>query len=59
MLLAGTPLFEQQDLIMQFIREYVIEGKNLRIHTKVERIDGERQPTNFSVKDYLKKNYSK
>lgn len=58
-MLAGTPLFEQQDLIMQFIREYVIEGKNLRIHTNVERIDGERQPTNFSVKDYLRKNYSK
>ena len=57
--LAGTPLFEQQDLIMQFIRDYVIEGKHLRIQTDVESIGGERQPTNFSVKDYLRANYAK
>lgn len=57
--LAGTPLFEQQDLIMQFIREYVIEGKHLRIETNVESIGGERRPTNFSVKDYLRANYAK
>ena len=57
--LAGTPLYEQQDLIMQFIQDYVIEGKRLRIVTEVERIDGERRPTNFSVKDYLNANYAK
>lgn len=57
--LAGTPLFEQQDLIMQFIREYVIEGKHLRIETNVESIGGERRPTHFSVKDYLRANYDK
>lgn len=57
--LAGTPLFEQLDLIMQFIRDYVIEGKKLRIHTEVESIGGERHPTNFSVKDYLRANYGK
>ena len=58
-MLAGTPLFEQQDLIMQFIRDYVIEGKHLRIHTEVVNIDGERQPTNFTARDYLRKNYSR
>jgi hypothetical protein len=57
--LAGTPLYEQLDLIMQFIRDYVIEGKHLRIQTDVESIGGERQPTNFSVKDYLRANYGK
>lgn len=57
--LAGTPLYEQLDLIMQFIQDYVIEGKRLRIVTEVESIDGERRPTNFSVKDYLRANYSK
>jgi hypothetical protein len=57
--LAGTPLYEQLDLIMQFIQDYVIEGKCLRIVTEVESIDGERRPTNFSVKDYLRANYGK
>jgi hypothetical protein len=57
--LAGTPLYEQLDLIMQFIQDYVIEGKRLRIVTEVESIDGERRPTNFSVKDYLRANYGK
>jgi hypothetical protein len=57
--LAGTPLYEQLDLIMQFIQDYVIEGKRLRIVTEVESIDGERRPTNFSVKDYLRTNYGK
>ena len=57
--LAGTPLYEQLDLIMQFIQDYVIEGRRLRIVTEVESIDGERRPTNFSVKDYLRANYAK
>lgn len=57
--LAGTPLYEQLDHIMQFIQDYVIEGKRLRIVTEVESIDGERRPTNFSVKDYLRTNYGK
>ena len=56
--LASTPLFEQQDLIMQFIRDYVLEGKRLRTKIDVEIINGERRPTNFSVKDYLNSNYA-
>lgn len=58
-MLAGTPLYEQLDLIMQFIRDYVIEGKHLRIRTDVVNIDGERKPTRFTAKDYLRKNYSR
>mgnify|MGYP003305790365 FL=1 len=57
--LAGTPLFEQCDLILQFINDYVINGRTLRTRCDVESIGTERKPTRFSVKDYLNTNYSK
>lgn len=57
--LAGTPLFEQCDLILQFINDYVIEGRTLRTRCDVQCIGAERKPTRFSVKDYLNANYSK
>ena len=54
--LAGTPLIDQCDLIMQFIREFVLEQKKLRIHTDVESLDGKRRPTRFSPMDYIRAN---
>ena len=57
--LAGTPLFEQCDLIMQFIRDYVLEGKRAQTVVEVERIGAERKPTRFTVKEYLETNYKR
>ena len=57
--LAGTPLFEQCDLIMQFIRDYVLEGKRAQTTVEVESIGAERKPTRFTVKEYLETNYKR
>ena len=57
--IAGTPLWDKCDLILQFIRDYVIGGEALRIRTDVENINGEKRPTHFKVKDYLKTNYKR
>ncbi len=57
--IAGTPLWDKCDLILQFIRDYVIGGEALRIRTDVESINGEKRPTRFKVKDYLKTNYKR
>lgn len=57
--LAATPLIYQCDLIMQFIRDYVYDGHNLRTTIDVATIDGEKRPTRFSAKDYLKTNYAR
>lgn len=55
--LAGTPLYQQCDLILQFIKEYVLQDNTLRTHTTVENIEGKRRPTRFTVRDYLRTNY--
>lgn len=57
--IAGTPLFEQCDLIVQFIREFVTEGKCEQITTTVRTLDGERRPTHFSAMDYIRTNYQR
>lgn len=56
--MAALPLIYSTDIIMQFIRDYVYEGRALRVHVDVETIDGERKPTRFGAMDYLKSNYS-
>lgn len=57
--IAGTPLFEQCDIIVQFIKEFVIAGKRESILTTVKTIDGERRRTRFSPMDYIKANYQR
>ena len=55
--LAGTPLFEQCDLIMQFISDYVLGGKQLQTTAEVHDMALPRKPTRFTVKEYLETNY--
>lgn len=55
--MAATPLIYNCDVIMQFINDFVLRGEQLRIHTEVETLGGERQPTRFKVMDYIKTNY--
>ena len=55
--MAGIPFIYECDIIMQFIRDFVIRGEALQIRTDVVYLDGEKQPTNFKVMDYIKANY--
>lgn len=57
--LAGTPLFEQCDLIMQFIRDYVLDGERLQTTAEVKDVNAPRKPTRFTVKEYLATNYKR
>ena len=57
--LAGTPLFEQCDLIMQFIQDYVLDGEKLQTTAEVRCTTTPRKPTRFTVKEYLETNYKR
>lgn len=57
--LAGTPLIDKCDLIKQFIRDYVIDGRRAQIRTDVIMLDGEKRKTQFTPMDYLRTNYSR
>lgn len=55
--MAGLPLIYQCDVIMQFIRDFVIRGEALQIRTDLVFLNGDKQPTRFKVMDYIKANY--
>ena len=56
--IAGTPLVEQTELILQFISDYVIHGRRLCMTSVVSNLDADRRPTHFTVKEYLSTNYA-
>jgi predicted esterase len=55
--MAGIPFIYECDIIMQFIRDFVIRGEALQIHTDLVLLNGDKQPTRFKVMDYIKANY--
>lgn len=57
--LAGTPLIDKCDLIKQFIRDYVIEGRRAQIRTDVVAVDAAKCKTHFTPMDYLRTNYKR
>lgn len=57
--IAVLPLIDQIDLILQFIDDYVIDGRVLCTTTEVVMPELERAQTRFSVKEYLEANYSR
>lgn len=57
--LAGTPLIDKCDIMLQFINDFVLRSEQLRIRTEVESIGGEKRPTRFTVKEYLSTNYAR
>ena len=57
--MAGLPYIYDCDVIMQFIRDFVIRGEALQIRTEVKDLNGERQPTRFKVMEYVKANYAR
>ena len=57
--MAGTPLWYQCELIKQFISDYVIEKRRLQQHTTMSDLEGEKRPTRFTPRDYLRTNYKR
>ena len=55
--MAGLPFIYDCDVIMQFIRDFVIRGERLQIRTDVVDLNGDKQPTRFKVMDYIRANY--
>lgn len=55
--MAGIPFIYECDIIMQFIRDFVIRGEVLQIHTDLVFLNGDKQPTRFKVMDYIRANY--
>ena len=56
--MAGIPLIYQCDLIVQFIEDYVKAGRKQRTVVDASLWDGEKRPTRFTARDYLKTNYA-
>lgn len=57
--LAGTPFIDQQELILQFINDYVIRNKQLFIESAIYDPTIPQRPTNFSPMDYIRSNYGR
>jgi predicted esterase len=57
--LAATPLIDQQELILQFINDYVMRGRRLYIQADIYDPTIPQRPTRFTPRDYLKTNYGK
>ena len=57
--LAATPFIDQQDLILQFINDYVLRGRRLYIEAQIYDPTIPQRPTRFSAMDYIRTNYGK
>lgn len=55
--LAATPFIDQQDLILQFINDYVLRGRRLYIEAQIYDPTIPQRPTRFSAMDYIRTNY--
>lgn len=57
--LAATPFIDQQDLILQFINDYVIRGRRLYIEADIYDPHIPQRPTRFTPMDYIRTNYGR
>ena len=57
--LAATPFIDQQDLILQFINDYVLRGRRLYIEAQIYDPTIPQRPTRFTPMDYIKTNYGR
>ena len=55
--LAATPFIDQQELILQFINDYVLRGRRLFIESHIFDPTIPQRPTRFTPLDYIKTNY--
>lgn len=55
--MAETPMTQNAHEILSFIEQAVIEGKQLQIVEQVKDLSLEKQPTHFSIKEYMQANY--
>lgn len=57
--LAATPFIDQQDLILQFINDYVLRGRRLYIEAQIYDPTIPQRQTRFTPMDYIKTNYGR
>lgn len=57
--LAATPFIDQQDLILQFINDFVLRGRKLYIEAIIYDPTIPQRPTRFTPMDYIKTNYGR
>ena len=57
--LAATPFIDQQDLILQFINDYVLRGRRLYIEAIIYDPTIPQRQTRFTPMDYIRTNYGK
>lgn len=57
--LAIVPLIDKTELILQFIKDYVMDGRALRTTATSDNIKPEKRSEHFSAMDYLKTNYTR
>lgn len=57
--LAATPFIDQQDLILQFINDFVLRGRKLYIEAIIYDPTIPQRPTRFTPMDYIRTNYGK
>jgi predicted esterase len=57
--LAVTPFIDQQELILQFINDYVLRGRKLYIEAQIIDPTIPQRPTRFTPMDYIRTNYGK
>ncbi|MBO7282507.1 MAG: alpha/beta hydrolase [Alistipes sp.] len=57
--LAATPFIDQQELILQFINDYVLRGRKLYIEAQIIDPTIPQRPTRFTPMDYIRTNYGK
>lgn len=57
--MAGAPMLENKEEIVAFIERCVVRGERLQITEHVKNLALKKQPTRFSIKEYLRANYGK
>ncbi len=55
--MAEEPMVKNHAEILRFLEQYVIEGQRLQKEERIVDLSREKQPTNFSIKQYLSSNY--
>ena len=55
--MAEEPMVKNHTEILRFLEQYVIEGQRLQKEERIVDLSREKQPTNFSIKQYLSSNY--
>lgn len=56
---AGSPMTENREEILSFLRKMALGRQQLMIHTRVDRIGEPERPKTFTLMDYVQSNFGK